>query len=537
MSRLNASWKDYFSPVILARGYDYYVFDHVLDIEETDTGYTATVDGSEAYTVDIDIEDGELIDADCSCPYAEDCRYCKHEAAVLYYIENMVNEDSREKENSDSGLRNLIQKMREENVRNLLFSIAKNDSSVRKIIYYEYDENVSDQLIKDIGKHADKYLAFLNNERNYYNEYRLSSVLNEFENFIESEIRGLLEKKKCYYKVYYLSSEILDGIPFPELYDLGWDCIGDIETALESLMVDSYNLADMETKSLIENSVRSKINKGSVYREFLIHTVKDKKLAKEQLTHIMGEMEGLEEWARPYDEMISLMEVLEYPEQNIIAYMKENIDSYRIQRLLSSRLYRNGRWKECITLLLEIKTKFGLDDTNRGLLKRIYREHNLNEELKQFLLDEVKNRGQMDLSNIKELRGLLSEMDWSQLCSELKSSVSIERIKPAFLEYIEDWTSLMDYVEEHTGWYSSYKYCEKLEAFFPERVVSMYEHNADAIGRSMQNRSSYAEYAHWLKRMGITSEGKKKAIRKVEDMRIKYPRHRALHDELRKVGL
>lgn len=537
MSRLNASWKDYFSPVILAQGYDYYVFDHVLDIEENDIGYTATVDGSESYTVNIDIEDGELIDADCSCPYSEDGNYCKHEVAVLYYIENMDAEDSKEKENSNSNLQSIIEKMRDEDVRNLLFSIAKKDSSGRKIIYYEYDDNVSDQLIRDIGKHADKYLSFLNNERNYYDEYRLSSVLNEFENFIESDIRGLLEKKKCYYKVYSLSSEILDGIPFYELYNWGWDCIGDIETALNSLMVDSYNLADDEIKSLIENAVRSKINKDSVYRDFLIYTVKDKKIAQEQLTYIMKEMEVMEEWARPYDDVISLMEVLEYPESNIIAYMMENIDSFRIRRLLPLRLYRKGQWKECISLLFEIKTKFGLDDDNRELLKRIYREHNLQKELKQFLCDDVKNREQLDLNSIKELRELLSETDWYSLSSELKSSVSIEHIKPAFLEYIEDWSTLMDYVEEHMGWYSSYKYCEKLEAFFPERVVSVYERNADAIGRSMQNRSSYAEYAHWLKRMGITSEGKKKAIRKVEDMRIKYPRHRALHDELRKVGL
>ena len=302
-------------------------------------------------------------------------------------------------------------------------------------------------------------------------------------------------------------------------------------------MVDSYNLADDEIKSLIENAVRSKINKDSVYRDFLIYTVKDKKIAQEQLTYIMKEMEVMEEWARPYDDVISLMEVLEYPERDIIAYMKENIDSFRIRRLLPLRLYRKGQWKECISLLFEIKTKFGLDDGNRELLKKIYREHNLQKELKQFLCDDVKNREQLDLNSIKELRELLSETDWYSLSSELKSSVSIEHIKPAFLEYIEDWASLMDYVEEHMGWYSSYKYCEKLEAFFPERVVSVYECNADSIGRSMQNRSSYAEYAQWLKRMEITADGRKKARKKAENMRIKYPRHRALHDELRKAGL
>ena len=68
--------KEYlFSSVILARGYNYYISGHVLEIEENSEGYTATVEGAETYTVTLNINAGELIDADCSCPYSADGNY------------------------------------------------------------------------------------------------------------------------------------------------------------------------------------------------------------------------------------------------------------------------------------------------------------------------------------------------------------------------------------------------------------------------------------------------------------------------------
>ena len=85
---MNGEWKDCFSSRILNRGYEYYESGNVLDIEKTEDGYTATVEGSWEYTVTIDVdEDGDFIDADCDCPYSQDRNYCKHEAAVLYALE------------------------------------------------------------------------------------------------------------------------------------------------------------------------------------------------------------------------------------------------------------------------------------------------------------------------------------------------------------------------------------------------------------------------------------------------------------------
>lgn len=82
---MKIKFQDWFTPKILQRGYDYYKDDMVEDIDVEEDHIHAYVSGTELYEVDIDLEDGEIIDMECTCPYAQE-DYCKHEAAVLYTV-------------------------------------------------------------------------------------------------------------------------------------------------------------------------------------------------------------------------------------------------------------------------------------------------------------------------------------------------------------------------------------------------------------------------------------------------------------------
>ena len=81
------NWRDLFQDHILARGEMYYYDGAVLELHKTEHGYQAIVEGTEDYEVEIEIEEGEVCEMYCSCPYAEDGSHCKHMAAVLYEIE------------------------------------------------------------------------------------------------------------------------------------------------------------------------------------------------------------------------------------------------------------------------------------------------------------------------------------------------------------------------------------------------------------------------------------------------------------------
>jgi len=80
------SWKGWFQPHILERGRTYFDEGRVLELEQTEDGYTATVDGTEEYEVEILLDGDSIEDMLCDCPYAEDGNYCKHMAAVLFAV-------------------------------------------------------------------------------------------------------------------------------------------------------------------------------------------------------------------------------------------------------------------------------------------------------------------------------------------------------------------------------------------------------------------------------------------------------------------
>lgn len=109
------NWRDLFQDHILARGEMYFYDGAVQELHKTEHGYQAIVEGTEDYEVEIEIEEGEVCEMYCSCPYAEDGSHCKHMAAVLYEIEEqdesgLLSEDAC-LEQQEKELEELIEKL------------------------------------------------------------------------------------------------------------------------------------------------------------------------------------------------------------------------------------------------------------------------------------------------------------------------------------------------------------------------------------------------------------------------------------------
>jgi hypothetical protein len=81
---------------IVARGYDYYENNYVTSVEETEKNvYVAEVEGSELYTVEVELNDqAEIVDSQCDCPY-DWGEYCKHQAAVFFALRDIRSNPGR----------------------------------------------------------------------------------------------------------------------------------------------------------------------------------------------------------------------------------------------------------------------------------------------------------------------------------------------------------------------------------------------------------------------------------------------------------
>lgn len=100
------NFENYINGIIFQRGYDYYKNDYVISIEETEVNvYEAEVEGSEIYTVEVELDEkSNIIDTKCDCPY-DMGEYCKHQVAVFLTLKDLKNNIAHKKDaNTESKL-------------------------------------------------------------------------------------------------------------------------------------------------------------------------------------------------------------------------------------------------------------------------------------------------------------------------------------------------------------------------------------------------------------------------------------------------
>ena len=84
-----------FGSSILQRGKIYFQNGSVTIRQKIDTTYFAVVHGTEDYHVHLALSDkGRIASASCNCPYAQNGHFCKHEAALLYAVQEQLDQEN-----------------------------------------------------------------------------------------------------------------------------------------------------------------------------------------------------------------------------------------------------------------------------------------------------------------------------------------------------------------------------------------------------------------------------------------------------------
>ena len=140
------SWKNWFQPHILERGRTCFEEGRVSDLERTEDGYTATVEGTEEYEVEILMEGDAIEDMLCDCPYAEDGNTCKHMAAVLFAAS--AAEPSKKKAPAKRERltpAGLVEKIPDGQIRSLLTELISADEKLYRALLLRYGETTLDE--------------------------------------------------------------------------------------------------------------------------------------------------------------------------------------------------------------------------------------------------------------------------------------------------------------------------------------------------------------------------------------------------------
>lgn len=205
------NWKKLFATHILERGYDYYLENAVENIDISEDIIRADVIGSEDYEVEISLNNGEVTDMYCSCPYALDGRNCKHMAAVLYeWSENEVGE---EKEDGNainkelfqpadtinsykkkvSAIEELVSGATEEAVHSFLIDVIAEDEKLllrfHNMINKQMTRDDINNYIRQVDVIADRYLG----TNRFISYYEAGDFILELEDIIDKDVRWMID--------------------------------------------------------------------------------------------------------------------------------------------------------------------------------------------------------------------------------------------------------------------------------------------------------------------------------------------------------
>ncbi|RAJ94466.1 hypothetical protein LX87_04353 [Larkinella arboricola] len=132
------------------KGRRYFTRKAVLYLEQADdTGWNAEVEGSEVYTVEIQLQGRTLLDAFCDCPVEES--FCKHTVSVLFALREKLNQPKPKTKRASKKLTldDLLQQITVEELRRFVADYAATDKTfASKVQLYFADKD--DRI--DVGK-------------------------------------------------------------------------------------------------------------------------------------------------------------------------------------------------------------------------------------------------------------------------------------------------------------------------------------------------------------------------------------------------
>lgn len=192
------NWKALFPITILERGFDYYESGAVTHIITSKNKIHASVEGTKNYDVNIKIENGKILDMQCSCPYAEDGSYCKHMAAVLYEVEQNGNGKFQDEEQTDlvreQELEDIIREIPEEEVRELLLEQVNADERLKKRILVQYAKEIGEKQMICLKKELDRIVYRYADRYGFIDWHNAHSYARAMQEFLGDNVETLIQQ-------------------------------------------------------------------------------------------------------------------------------------------------------------------------------------------------------------------------------------------------------------------------------------------------------------------------------------------------------
>ena len=161
---MKIDFKDDFNTRILSRGYEYYEDGLVKDVLLKGNIVTAKVLGTDAYDVSVEIDNGIFIDGDCTCPYASDGSYCKHMAALLYYLDNENLDENNNYTTKEKKIRDSLKNINKKELDAFLVELLTEDRNIYDKFRLRFNNSFPRLTLKEYKKKIYETLHFCSHD-------------------------------------------------------------------------------------------------------------------------------------------------------------------------------------------------------------------------------------------------------------------------------------------------------------------------------------------------------------------------------------
>ena len=563
------NWKRLFATHILERGYDYYLENTVENIDISEDIIRADVIGSEDYEVEISVNNGEVTDMYCSCPYALDGKNCKHMAAVLYkWSEDAGEEEAAKKVNTElfqpaytinaykkkvAAVEELVSGATEEEVRSFLVAVLAEEEKLLLRFHNTINKQVTrediDNYIRQVDIIADRYLG----RNRFISYYEADVFISELEEIIDEDVRRMIDNDN------YLSAFVVMNYIFVLIGDVDMDDsdggTGMLADRIYQLWLELLVKVSAEEKKKMFDWFTSHLD-GSVidyleeYIEEIIMGEFDEKEYEQAKLDFIEDMIARSEckdsdWSRDYAvgkwavRYLELLKEKKAADGQIKGICKKYWNNSTVRRYYIDICMKKKEYDHVLQVLDECIL---LDKQYRGLIseysekkKEIYllqgNKSAYIEQLWQLILEH--EAGDLDL--YRELKKQYSVEEWlikrEEIFKKLPAYAHVERL------YKEEklYDRLLVYVLNSPGLYALQEYEKFLKKEYPEQILGKYKDEVNKMAMHTSDRKHYAHLVSLLRKMQQMKGGRELVEQIAVEWRVKYKNRPAMMDELRKL--
>ncbi|MEA3424590.1 MAG: SWIM zinc finger family protein, partial [Bacillota bacterium] len=395
MKTMTLIFEHLFNHIILQRGYDYYIYKKVKEIAIENDKITAKVMGSDEYSVEVVIENKQIKEMHCDCPYFDGGNNCKHIAAVLYMVRST--ESTQIEKVEDDSIINLLDSLSHEELYRFLKEELQTNHDLKFKFKSKYDKSKDNKTVSWHLNHID---SIIDNHLGYDNFINYNDA-SDFEMDMDRVIEGIsdLVENEQYHVAFEMIRHTINSLNNLDIDD----SLGTTANIMRELVEILCGIIDETSGEIYEQIFQwlLEIVSGSTLdwmEDELIEVLmeyynEEDKIAKKIKTvnRIISSMKVTESWSSKYElskwvanKYILLNEAGNHDEEiNQLFHDYAYLSSIR-DILIENRL-KNKEYQEAIDLLMEGKDIYsgsaGIVNDYSDKLIDIYRITNREKEL------------------------------------------------------------------------------------------------------------------------------------------------------------